>query len=190
MSVGERLSGLVPWLLASLLFAGIVHLSSILLMPRVAPRDAFGRLAAFIAPGGFRALPLTEPGQEILPFLDPAFAHAVCGYDLARGPLRLQAALLPGPLLAMSFHSARGIVFYSMTDRAASRGKIDLRVLTPAQLAEAEGQDNEDEPVNELRLLAPEATGFVLLRALATSPSDMTAAQARLGAVSCEAAKP
>jgi uncharacterized membrane protein len=185
MTLGERLTGLFPWALAGLALAGIVHIASVLLMPRLAPRDAYTRLSAFIAPGGVRPLPAAEPGQEILPFLDPAFAYAVCGYDLAKGPLRIRAAVVPGPFVSMSFRSRKGQLFYSLTDRAASRGKIDIVVLTPAQLTEAEAQDNEDEPIQELRLLAPELQGFVLLRALAGAQSELPLAQARLAAVAC-----
>ena len=173
MTPGERLSGLLPWALACFALAGIVHIASVLLMPRLAPRDAYTRLAAFIAQGGLRPLPAAEPGQEILPFLDPAFAYAVCGYDLARGPLRIRAAVVPGPFVSMSFRSRKGQLFYSLTDRAASRGKIDIVVLTTAQLAEAEAQDSDDEPVQELRLLAPELQGFVLLRSLAGAQSEL-----------------
>lgn len=190
MSFGERLTGLIPWLLACLMFAGIVHFSSVLLMPQVAPHDSYGRLAPFFAGGGLHALPLAEPGQEALPFLDPAFAYAVCGYDLADGPLRLRASFAAVPYVSLSFHSRRGLVFYSFTDRAASHGKIDVVVLSGAQLAQAEEQDTEDEPVQELRLLAPENHGFVLLRALALAPPDMPFAQARLAAVTCAADKP
>lgn len=189
MTAGERAAGLVPWVLASLMLAGIVHLSSVLLMPRVAPRDAFGQLAAFVVPGGLRALPVPEPGQEVLPLLDPAFAYAVCGYDLATGPLRVQASLAAGAFVSMSFHSRRGLVYYSFTDRAASRGKIEVRVLTVSQLVQVEAQDKDDEPIEELRLLAPEAEGFVLLRALATSPSELAAAQGRLAAIGCTATR-
>ena len=185
MKPGERLAGLAPWLAASLIVAGIVHLGSILLMPRVAPHDAFARLAAYFVDGGVRLLPSVEPGKEVLPFLDPAFAYAACGYDLAHGPLRLKASLAQGPLVTISFHSRHGVVFYAFTDRAASRGSIDVLVLTAQQLADIEAQDNEDEPPQELRLLAPESKGFVLLRALARWPGEIAAAQARLAGIEC-----
>lgn len=185
MSIGERLLGLAPWALAALCIAGITHLASILLMPAVAPRDSYARLAPYFAGAGLHPLPLAEPGQELLPFLDPAFAYAVCGYELGAGPLRLRASFAAAPLISLSFHSRRGLIYYSFTDRAASRGKIEVVVLTSAQLAAAEEQDSEDEPAQELRLLAPETQGFVLLRSLAASPADLPAAQARLAAVSC-----
>ena len=185
MTPGDRIARLTPWLAATLIFAGIVHLTSILLMPRVAPHDAFARLAGYLRDGGISLLPSPEPGKEVLPFLDPAFAYAACGYDLAKGPLRLKASLAPGPLVTLSFHSRHGVVFYAFTDRAALRGAIEVLVLTAPQLAEAEAQDNEDEPPQELRLLAPENEGFVLLRALARSPGETAAAQARLAGVEC-----
>lgn len=190
ISWGERLADVVPWALASLILACVVHIGSILAMPRLAPRDAYIRLATYIGAGGVRPLPAVEPGQEILPFLDPAFAYAACGYDLAQGPLRLRASVTAGALMSMSFRSRRGQLYYSLTDRAASRGKIDIVVLTAAQLAQAEAQDSDDELIQELRLLAPELQGFVLLRSLAGAHSELPLAQARLAAVSCGADAP
>ena len=64
-------------------------------------------------------------------------------------------------------------------------GSIDVLVLTAQQLADIEAQDNEDEPPQELRLLAPESKGFVLLRALARWPGEIAAAQARLAGIEC-----
>jgi uncharacterized membrane protein len=81
-------------------------------------------------------------------------------------------------------------VFYATTDRSALRGKIDIAIVNVAQQEALEANDPEDEPVRELRLLAPAATGFVLLRALAERPNELPRAEARVTSVTCAPDRP
>jgi hypothetical protein len=48
-----------------------------------------------------------------------------------------------------------------------------------------EALDAEDEPPQELRLLAPTREGFVLAGSLALDPGDLDTARARLSSISC-----
>ena len=195
MSFSDRLAGLAPHAVAVLLIGAAVHLVAVLAMPRLAARDAFARIAA-VAPVGDmtaltsgRAAAIPKAGDaaaDLLPGLDPASALAACRYDLALGPLKLRAAMEPDRFVSLSFHSRHGAIYYALTDRAASRGKLDVVVLDARQLEKAEAQENEDEPNQDLRLIAPEREGFVLVRALARDSGAMDEAQARLKAVSCE----
>ncbi|HLN07535.1 MAG TPA: DUF1254 domain-containing protein, partial [Xanthobacteraceae bacterium] len=71
------------WLLGGLVLGGIVHLATILLLPSGATRDAYSRLSELARVN--LVVPIPEPGPEgaALPFMDPAFAVAVCRYDLS-----------------------------------------------------------------------------------------------------------
>jgi len=131
-------------------------------------------------------LPVTTPGAANAPFDDPALAQAVCRYDLARGALRLRADLPPDALTLMSFHARFGQIYYSMTDRSATRGKLDVLVLTPRQLEAVEADDEEELP-QELRIVSPTREGFVLIRTLAALPGDMAEAQGRASSFTCAA---
>ncbi len=185
MTLMHRLLTLLLYGLGILFIAGFVHLISILAMPNLAPHDAFTRLSAFAKSNQPVLLPRPLPGQEITPFEDPAVAQAVCLFDLTHGPLRVRAALRQDALLTLSFRSRTGRVFYSMTDKAAVRGKIDIRVLTAAQLQAVQAEDDEDNPPQELRLVAPQMKGFVLIAALAPHPSERAAAEALATSVVC-----
>ncbi|MBO0718120.1 MAG: DUF1254 domain-containing protein, partial [Rhizobiales bacterium] len=79
------------WILAAMLLGGIVHLSTVLAMPQAAKQDAYSRLAQLTPVNVMMPLPATKAGAEIMPFMDPAFAAAVCRYDLSDGPLKLIA---------------------------------------------------------------------------------------------------
>ncbi len=185
MNLGDRFFGFLLYLTGVVFIAGMVHLVSILAMPEVAPDDAFARLSALAKPGQITLLPRALPGHEISPFEDPALAQAVCLYDLSNGPLHLQADLQNSGLLTLSFRTRNGQVLYAMTDRAALHGHIEVRVLTPAQREAVEANDDEDQPLQELRLTAPDMKGFVLVSALAVYPSERADAEARVTSVSC-----
>ena len=174
----------LPWVLGCLVIAGIVHLASIFAMPRLAPRDAFARMSAATPPHRLTLLPAATP-QGGAPFDDPALAQGVCRYDLSQGPVRLRATLSPDALLLMSFHARQGQIFYSRTDRSATRGKLDVLLVTRQQLDVVEANDPEDELPQDLRIIAPTREGFLLFRALGEFPGEMEDAKKRIQSIFC-----
>ncbi len=179
------LAGLL-WVLGVALAAIVVHLVAVFDLPRRLGNDPMSRLAALAKPGEMSLLPLARPGAEWAPFSDPAVAQGACLYDLTRGPFRVSGEVDPGRMLTISFRTPSGENFYSMTDRAAQHGKIDVLLLTGEQLEALEADaDDDDEPSQELRLIAPSLKGFVLVNALAAFPSEMEDARQRVKAMSC-----
>ncbi len=173
----RALAGLL-WLLGVLFVAATVHIIAIFALPRLEGKDAFARLSAFARPVGLTLLPAPGPEGATMPFADPAIAQGVCLFDLARGAVRLRGKVEGDRLLTLSFRAPSGEVFYSMTDRAAQHGKIDVLLLSPAQLEtlEAEADDDEDPP-QELRLVAPTRRGIILVNSLAVTPSERPEAE-------------
>jgi len=174
----------LPWIAGCLVVAGIVHIASIFIMPQLAPRDAFARMAAAAPLHRQTLLPATAPGTGG-PFDDPAFAQGVCRYDLAQGPVRVRATLPPDALMLMSFHGRQGQIYYSMTDRSATRGKLDVLLVTRRQLDVVEANDPEDELPQDLRIITPTLEGFLLFRALAEFPGEMADARKRVQSIFC-----
>ncbi len=184
--MSDRKLGWLLYLLATLIIAGLVHIVTILALPRVAVRDSYARIASIAPINRFTALPQAIPGAELLPLQDPALALGACRFDVNEGPVRVRADVtgLDG-LLTLSFHDRRGGSFYATTDRGALRGGIDIVLLTRDQLAAVEALDLEDEIPQELRLLTPTREGFVLAGSLALDAGDLEAARKRLALVSC-----
>jgi uncharacterized membrane protein len=174
-------------LLGTAFVAGIVHIVSVLCMPLFAPEDAYARVAARAPIGVSHGLARPTPGHEVFPFSDPAIALAVCRFDLSTAPMRIRIKARSDGFLSVSFHDRRGTVFYAVTDKAAIRRTIEIVVLTPSQLEAAESNDAEDEQPRDLRVTAPDLTGFVMFRALATRPSAYAEVEDYLKAVVCEA---
>lgn len=182
MTARERGPIVLPWALGAIFVAGIVHISSVLMMPQLAGNDAYVRLGG--TTNGVTMLP--DPAiEQSMPFQDQRAEYAVCRYDLAQGPTHVRSEVNRDALVTMSFHDRAGRVFYSTTDKAALRGRIDIRLVTAQQLDQLEASDPEDEAPQELRLTPPTQLGFVLVRALIEQPGGRTAARAAARAVSC-----
>jgi uncharacterized membrane protein len=183
-----RFQAFLLYLTGAVFVAALVHIVAILVMPRVASHDAYTQLTALAKPDQMTLLPRAEPGHEMAPFEDPAVAQAVCLYDLGSGPLHLHADLPDNRLLTVSFRTRTGEIFYSMTDRASLHGTIDVTIMTQAQLDATQADDSDednDQPLKELRLVAPDSKGFILVDALSTYPSERADAEAEVKSVAC-----
>ena len=170
---------------AILMTSGAVHIVSIVLLPFVAPADAFARVAAFAPVASMRVLPRASLPGDPLPGRDPALATAICRYDLARGPLRVSAAVGSASFVALAIHSRTGLAFYGLNDRAGNDGKLDLVLMTSTQLDRAAAADVEDAPVRDVRVVAPEDEGFVTLDVLSRIGGYAQSAQ-DLSSMSCK----
>jgi len=181
----DRFLAMLLWLLGVLTIAGITHIVAVFALPGIAVKDAYARISELAKPGQLTVLPPSRPGKQFVPFADPAMVQSVCPFDLSQGGLRLHADVEGDRLLTLSFRTSAGQVFYSMTDLAAQQGKIDVVVLSAAQLEIVEAEDDEDDPSQDLRLVAPEPQGFVVVSALAIYQSDRADAEARVKSVAC-----
>lgn len=181
-----RIIALVVGVAIVLLVAALTHLSAVLLLPRVATRDAYDLLAASNRPGEMHIFPPSRPGDSLIPFRDPSAVQGLCFFDLTKSPYRIRTSVEEGRLLTLSFRSPDGKVFYSMTDRAALRDKIDIRLVTDAQLADVAANDDEDQGLpEELRLKAPSVLGLVVATALIARTSERQDAENRIKAIRC-----
>jgi uncharacterized membrane protein len=192
MKITDRHLDLTPWILATVLVAAIVHLVSVLLMPHLAPKDALARLsqAAADSNAGLLLLSSAQPNAQVLPFQDPTLVEGVCFFDLSKGLLHLRGNVEPGEFLGVSFHGSAGRVFHAMTDRSAIKGKIDVVLGDASQISELESEDSDDAPPPEIRVTAPSAVGFVLIRSFIKRPSDRDRAEQQVRAIQCESFEP
>ncbi len=172
---------------AGLVIAGLVHVATVLAIPRFAEGDAFSRAQASETldhPLRIHGLSGDAPLPESwLPNPDPAVSVGVCSYDLDDGPMRVSAQA-GSLMLSVSVHARRG-AFYALTDQAAVRGGLDLVVMTRAQYDEALANDVAGEVTRDVRIVAPARRGFAVGRVIAALPSQRAAADAAVQAVGC-----
>jgi uncharacterized membrane protein len=170
-------------LLGGLLLGGIVHLAAIFILPRTATQDAYSRLEAITTANKVTALPAPTPDHAVMPFMDPAFATAVCRYDLTASPLKLTVPIATA-YTSVSFYTHHDIAYYAINDRAAGRQSIVLDLMTVDQHNEMP-EDEEITAADRLIVESPTLTGLVVIRALAPEPGLMPVAQNAVAAAQC-----
>jgi len=171
------------WTLAGVILGGIVHLGTILALPRTASQDAYTRLEPITPVNAMTPIPRPTAAKALLPYMDPAFAVAVCRYDLAGGPMKLTAPVSQA-YTSVTFYTRRGVAYYGINDRAAGRRTIELLLMTTAQ-HDALPEDSEVTAADRLIIESPSPTGLIVLRALSPEPGLMPMAQASVAAARC-----
>src|SRR5579883_2773236 len=172
------------WLLGALLLGGIVHLSTVLAMPQAATQDAYSRLARLTPVNKVVPLPPPDARAAIMPFMDPAFAAAVCRYDLSSGALKLNAPVSQA-YTSVTFYTRNSVAYYAINDRAAGRRAIELDLMTPEQHAQMP-EDEDVTAADRLIIESPTTTGLIVLRALAPEPGAMEKARSSLAGARCQ----
>jgi uncharacterized membrane protein len=143
-------------IIAGVLLGGIVHLVSVLALPRIATQDAYSRLTPMTQLNAVTALPQADPSNSPMPFMDPAFAMAICRYDLSGGPIKL-AVPVSQAYTSVSFYTRNEIAYYAINDRSAGKKVIELDLMTEAQHNDLP-EDEEVTAADRLRT-RPDAAG-------------------------------
>src|SRR5919204_1678097 len=174
---------LALWMLGAFVLGGIVHLSTVLLLPSLATQDAYARVASIAPVNSVIPIPAPTPEKAVMPFMDPAFAVSVCRYDLARGPLKFSVPISQA-YTSVSFYTRSDVAYYAINDRAAGRRVIELELMTAAQRAEL--PENEDiTAADRLIVTSPTNTGLIVIRALAPEVGWVPAVRAALASAQC-----
>jgi uncharacterized membrane protein len=171
------------WILAAILLGGIVHLASVLAMPQTAKQDAYSRLSPLTPVNKVVPLSGPTPAAAIMPFMDPAFAQAVCRYDLTGGMLRLIAPVSQA-YTSVTFYTRKSIAYYAINDRAAGRRMIELDLMTKEQHAEVP-EEEDVTAADRLIIESPSTVGLIVLRALAPERGLMPMARQALAGATC-----
>jgi uncharacterized membrane protein len=174
---------LALWLLGALLLAGIVHLATVLLLPRMATQDAYARVSAIAPVNSVIPIPGPTPEKALMPFMDPAFQVSVCRYDLSRGPLKFSVPISQA-YTSVSFYTRSDVAYYAINDRAAGRRMIELDLMTAAQRAELP-ENEEITAADRLIVTSPTTAGLIVIRALAPEAGWIPAVRNPLAAAQC-----
>ena len=171
-------------IIAGVLLGLIVHLVAVLALPRIATQDAYSRLTPMTKLNAVTHLPVADPSNAPMPFMDPAFAIAICRYDLSGGPIKL-AVPVSQAYTSVSFYTRSEVAYYAINDRSAGRKVIELDLMTEAQHAELP-EEEDVTSADRLIIDSPTDTGLIVMKALAPEPGLMPQAQASLAASRCQ----
>ncbi len=176
--------------LCLIVLAAIAHLGVILLIPWHAERHAAERLQHTLE-ARHPALISGPSERGWLPQPDPFAAMAACAFDLAEGPFRFTTSASPH-FHSAAFHTRGAGAFFALTDRSVDGDVIDVQVMTREQQlieeairAEALDDDEERRDDGIVRVVAPEETGFAVIRVLAPLRSMVPQAEEIAQAATC-----
>jgi uncharacterized membrane protein len=156
--------------LTGLIGAGIVHISSLMLIPLVSENDAWTRLSHVTKEGVFT---IVEPRSQIassMRALDPNFVVGACQFTLEDGPVVLSGDGKTD-FWSLSIFNKRGENLFSINDRITNNGLLDAVIATPLQFIEFQN-DMPVELQNSVFAQADTTEGFVILRAFVPNGSE------------------
>ncbi|MBZ8133096.1 hypothetical protein CLD20_07450 [Afifella sp. IM 167] len=178
----RRLWGFLAWALGVALLAAAVHIVVIFMVPRMTTSDGWWRLANASGSDGFTLLAPDGEGPAITG-LDPLFVHGACRLSLKEAPASLSFSG-PNNFWSLALYLKRGTVLFSVNDRTAVDGKLDMLVVDPIQnamLKESAGAELDQTIVVE----APQDDLMALVRFYAPTPRERQIAAEHLEAAEC-----
>jgi uncharacterized membrane protein len=177
------MKGLLFWTICILLLAGVVHLGYVLIVPQFEMRAKIDELRQLAGSAALTVLS-REDSVRLMGPDGRWLVHALCIYDLADGPMTINAAV-PNSYWSMAIYSAGGETFYSLNDRQAGVERVDLMIRQPSEPV----LDGEEELVlpndDVFTVRAPDPLGVVVMRALAGEPAEYERASEILARSSC-----
>lgn len=180
VSDAKLLRNLVTIALAVLFLSTAIHIMAVLLVPRFASEDGWSRISNFAEAGRFRII----PDRTLLPGLDPMFVHGACPLSLEEAPVLLSLSAADR-FWSLALFNSGNISVFSLNDRTAQEGRLDMLVVNPVQnalLKENPPEDIDDiivVEVNDNRLIA-------LFRLYAPTPDLQRSAREAVDAAVCE----
>jgi uncharacterized membrane protein len=171
------------WMVFGLVGAAAVHLVMILALPMLAERDVTSRL---MQAGPTNSLTILEPARigNLISFADRTTLYAICPFDLSEGPLAIIVEAQETPM-SLVFMSPGGEIFSALTDRAATQGLLQLRLVTAEQLRALTDEETADTAPQDLRLEAVSERGVVIIKALVTTRNKESEADRALRRTRC-----
>jgi uncharacterized membrane protein len=174
------------WFAVFLVATVAVHLAYVLYLPGY----RMGRIIAEAeaASGVNRLAVLPEAAQLQIFGYANGFATAVCPFDLADGPARLEA-VFPAVPWSLAIYSERGVPVYAVNDRQAGADRFAVRIQSIGALRDLLRSD--DEPVskgNEFTVETYGNRGLAVLRAAIPEPAQESLIAETLRQSTCKVA--
>jgi uncharacterized membrane protein len=169
-------------ILVGLVGAALLHLVIILALPHFTGRDAFTRVLMEGDPDRFHPLEASLDAAG-LGNTDPYIRTAVCPITMDQQPARLMASGNV-PFWSLTIFDSASNEIFSMNDRTAVDGVLDVVVASPVQLA-AIRKASPPELEQTILVETTQSEGYAILRTMAPQPSFEPAAGAFLAGASC-----
>lgn len=163
-----RLGTAASFVIGAALLAGAIHIVVILAVPYLAESDGWSRLVPHAGQDMFKELSTLGPAEGGVPGLDPLFVNGACKLDLTDAPAGI-AVDARDRFWSVALYDPRGVIVFSLNDRTATQGRLDMIVVNGEQNARLKesptieveqtivAESPSDELIALLRLYAPTA---------------------------------
>ena len=147
----------LPWVLAGLIAAGLIHILVVFAIPVLAGRDAWARLSAAMKPN---TLAIAD-GKTVprLPFTSPDAATAYCLFDLSKGNLVVKSPM-PEAAWSLTLSTRSGENFYLVTGADAKRPQARLLIIPHDRLPEEASTEKTEEGGEQTIIVSPSIPGL------------------------------
>ena len=147
------------WIAAALLIAIVVHVATLLALPKLIMMRTMGAITRLVAANTMLYPPQPTSRSRGVVRPSPDLLYSICIYDLAaaNGALRVSTHDMPDTYWSVSIFDADTNNFYAQNDRQAGNGAADFLLLAPGASV-----PNDRLPV----VIAPTSRGIVLFRTL------------------------
>lgn len=172
------------YILLGLVLAGLIHIIAVLSLPKLAPKNAWARLAPLGPANAMILLPAPSPGQQVMPMMAPDVRYAFCRFNLAEGPVRLKATV-PDDLWLIAFYTQEGDNFYTVAGTDMQRGRVDLVIAKEDQPVAEAGVDAPEDADEVVVVKSPVSEGIAMIRAPLAGASRAARAEEALKGAYC-----
>ena len=157
------MSGRSFWVLSFLLLTAACHLGFILFLPGVDSKSLYQDLVALTGTNRLKALDVREASQ-LSSSSDAKLVHAVCAFDLSRGPVQLKAKF-PQSYWSVNVYSTNGDVLYTLNDRQANTSNLSIIISKSGGAVDANAASGNAPAANsDIEVVSDEPRGLAVLR--------------------------
>lgn len=166
---------------------GIVsHILTVWTTPRVVMRTAWSQFTEQFGVNtvGRPALPTAGTRDVALP--SPDMLHAVCAFDVSKGPVRLTAKVPPG-YWSMAVYAMNTDAVFSVNDRVTGEGTVAFILVKAPRRTGAKPGAAAARPADKgvRTIFVPDSQGIVVVRTLVRNRANMGDQKAAQASVIC-----
>ncbi len=151
------------WLVSLLLLSAACHLAFVLFGPNFNSQNLYQNLIAVTGTNKLQTLS-AEQANRLSSSSDNKLVHAVCAYDLSRGPIQLTARF-PESYWSVNIYSLQGDVIYTLNDRQANADSLSIVISSSGDSPPiAESETAQPAGLGEINVLSDDVKGLAVLR--------------------------
>jgi len=170
--------------LGIVLLAALIHITAVLSLPYLAPKNAWARVSALSEANRMVVLPAASPSHQSLPLMASDVRYSVCRFNLDSGPVRLRTQILDD-LWSIALYTPRGENFYAINGRELKRNRIEIIISTKNEVGVKAGASLLDEIKDLVVVDSPVREGIAVIRAPLLGPSYAAQTEAALKRGAC-----